>query len=118
MAVMIGRMPPVFCVLAQFDAPPIVGPEVEASMRESAQQRAQRGMVAVAFVTANKQGLSIARGQWDRIYGSIGVAHAFFSNVQSARSWLREQIHCANEIGGRSGQDLCPTAGLCEAIRF
>jgi len=96
MAVVIERMPPKFGVLARFDSPPILGPEVEASMRESAIQRKQRGMVAVALVTADDFGMSIASGQWSRIYDPIGVAHAFFGDIESARSWLRRQISRAS----------------------
>jgi len=92
MADLIERMPPAFGVLAQFDEPPIMGPEVEASMRETAQQRAARGMVAVAFVTAHHSGLSIASGQWSRIYDPIGVPFAIFDDAGGARIWLRAQI--------------------------
>ena len=53
METVIDQMPPVWGVLARFDAPPILGPEVEVS---------------------------------------IGVAHAFFTDAESAREWLREQI--------------------------
>jgi hypothetical protein len=40
-------------------SPPIMSPEVEASMRETAHQRAKRGMLAVALVTPADSGLSI-----------------------------------------------------------
>jgi hypothetical protein len=92
MTELIASMPPRFGVLAQFDEPPIMGPEVEASMRETARQRAQRGMVAVAFVTADQQGLSIASGQWGRIYDPIGVPFALFEDLAAARAWLHAQI--------------------------
>jgi hypothetical protein len=105
METIIDRMPPTFGVLTRFDAPPIVGPDVEASVKETAQHRAQRGMVAVAFVipTADHGGLSIAKAQWDRIYRPIGVPHAIFSDVESARPWLREQIQSAREKRGSAG---------------
>jgi hypothetical protein len=92
MAVTIEGMPPKFGVLAQFDTPPILAPEVEDAMRESAKLRKQRGMVAVAFVTTDDFGMSISSGQWNRIYDPIGVSHAFFSDIETARLWLREQI--------------------------
>ena len=92
MAVTIERMPPRFGVLARFDTPPILAPDVEAAMRESARLRKQRGMVAVALVTADDFGMSIASGQWNRIYDPIGVPHAFFGDIETARAWLREQI--------------------------
>ena len=92
MAEVIARMPPRFGVLAQFDNPPIVGPEVEDSMRETAKQRAARGMVAVAFACPDHHGLQIASGQWNRIYDSIGIPFAFFDDVESARTWLRGKI--------------------------
>ena len=53
METVIDRMPPTLGVMTRFEAPPIVGPDVEASLRETAQRRAQRGMVAVAFVIPN-----------------------------------------------------------------
>jgi hypothetical protein len=106
METIIDRMPPTFGVLTRFEAPPIVGPDVEASLRKSAKHRAQRGMVAVAFVipTADQGGLSIAHAQWDRIYEPIGVALAIFSDAEGARPWLREQIISAREERGRAGR--------------
>lgn len=92
MSDLIASMPPRFGVLAQFDAPPIMGPEVEASMRDTAEQRARRGMVAVAFVTADHAGLSIASGQWKRIYDAIGVPFALFDDAAAARAWLHAHI--------------------------
>ena len=73
MAVVINRMPPKFGVLARFDTPPILAPEV-----------------------ADDFGMSIASGQWNRIYDPIGVAHAFFSDIESARQWLHGKITAAN----------------------
>ena len=92
MAEVIAQMPARFGVLAEFDNPPIMGPDVEESMRESAKQRAARGMVAVAFVTPDHHGLKIATGQWNRLYGSVGIPFAFFEDVESARVWLRGKI--------------------------
>jgi hypothetical protein len=108
MAVVIDTMPSAFGVLARFDEPPIMGPEVEASIRESARQRAQRGMVAVAFVAANGPGHAIASGQWDRIYKPIGVPFAFFHDPASARSWLREQIIAADRTRDQPDPSVQP----------
>lgn len=91
-AELIERMPPRFGILAEFENPPIMGPEVEDSMRQTARQRAARGMVAVAFVTPDHHGLKIASGQWNRIYDPLGIPFAFFDDVASARAWLREKI--------------------------
>jgi len=96
-AQMIERMPPVFGVLAELDAPLILGPEVEASMRETAAYRARRGMVAVAFVLACDDGLTIMSRQWDRIYRPAGVAHAFFADAAAAREWLRARLGAARQ---------------------
>jgi hypothetical protein len=85
----IGEMPPRFATLVYFDAPPVIGPEVEASMRQSARERARRGMVAVAFVTASADGLAIAREQWSRIYQDSGIALEFFRDADAARAWLQ-----------------------------
>jgi hypothetical protein len=95
----IDGMPPVFGVMTRFEAPPIVGPDVEAAFGETARHRAQRGMVAVAFIIAqmDQAGLAIAKAQWDRIYGPIGVSFSFFSDVESADPWLRKQIQQARE---------------------
>ena len=88
----IAQMPPAFGTLVEFDAPPIIGPEVEASMHRSALQRAERGMVAVAFVTRSVEGLSVANAQWDRIYTGTGVEFRTFREVSAAQAWLRDRI--------------------------
>ena len=88
----IEQMPPKFGTLVSFEAPPIVGPEVEEAMRESARQRGERGMVAAAFVTANLDAITIARGQWDRIYDGSGITLEFFREEGPARQWLSQQI--------------------------
>ena len=93
----IDRMSSVFGVMTRFESSPIIGPDVEASLKETAKHRAQRGMVAVAFViqNADRGGLSIALAQWHRIYDPIGVTFKMFGDVESARPWLREQIDSA-----------------------
>ena len=98
----IEQMPLKFGTLVSFESPPIVGPEVEEAMRQSARQRAERGMVAVAFVTANVEAVTIARGQWRRVYDGSGVTFQFFAEEEPARQWLREQI---------DGALACRTAG-------
>jgi hypothetical protein len=102
METIIDRMPAVFGVMTRFETPPIVGPDVEASLKETAKRRAQRGMVAVAFVIPNIDhgGLSIADAQWHRIYEPIGVPLAIFPDVETARPWLREQIESARKKRG------------------
>ena len=57
----IKEMPPRFGVLVGFDVLPVIGPDVEASMRQSARERAAMGMVAVAFVAASADGLAVSR---------------------------------------------------------
>jgi hypothetical protein len=89
---MIRQMPAKFGTLVEFEAPPVIAPEVEESMRRSAWERAQRGMVAVAFVTQNVDGLPVARGQWERIYEGSGVSFRIFQDAASARDWLAEQL--------------------------
>jgi hypothetical protein len=93
----IDGMPSVFGVMTRFESPPIVGPDVEASLKETAKHRAQRGMVAVAFIIPNVDhgALSIADVQWHRIYEPIGVSLAIFPDVETARPWLRAQIETA-----------------------
>jgi hypothetical protein len=99
METIIERMPSVFGVMTRFESPPIIGPDVEASLKETAKRRAQRGMVAVAFVIPNADhgGMSIAIAQWHRIYDPINVAFAVFSEVETARPWLREKIDSARK---------------------
>jgi hypothetical protein len=92
MLVVIDAMPARFATLVEFEEPPIIGPEVEESMRRSARVRAQRGMVAVAFVVANQDAISVASAQWGRIYDGSGVAFAIFREVAPARAWLQEQV--------------------------
>jgi len=92
MVEMIREMPPRFGVLVSFDAPPVIGPDVEASMRESARERGRRGMVAAAFVTGSQLGSELARAQWTRIYEGSGVAWELFADVGVARDWLQARI--------------------------
>jgi hypothetical protein len=89
---MIREMPPRFGVLVSFDAPPVVGPDVEASMRESARERGRRGMVAAAFVVGRAEGKDLARAQWLRIYEGSGVAWELFTDTNEARDWLQARI--------------------------
>ena len=89
---LIAQMPPKFGTLVAFDAPPIIGPEVEESMRRSARQRAERGLVAVAFATASLEGIEIARAQWERIYAGSGIAFQLFREIVPAREWLQDHI--------------------------
>ena len=98
----IDGMTSVFGVMTRFESPPIIGPDVEASLKETAKHRAQRGMVAVAFIIPNADhgGLSIAMAQWHRIYDPIDVPFAIFSEVETARPWLREQIESARQMRG------------------
>lgn len=98
----IDGMPSLFGVMTRFESPPIIGPDVEASLKETAKHRAERGMVAVAFVipNADQGGLSIAIAQWHRIYDPIGVPLAIFSDVETARPWLRDQIESARKKRG------------------
>lgn len=89
---MIDSMPARFATLVAFDAPPVIGPDVEAAMRRSALQRAERGMVAVAFVTAGAHGIEIARTQWERIYEGSGVVFRLFRDQDEARAWLQDEL--------------------------
>jgi hypothetical protein len=91
----IKQMPPRFGTLVGFDTPPVIGPDVEESMRRSARERAAMGMVAVAFVTGNRDGISLARAQWQRVYEGSGVALEFFSEDAPARAWLQQRIDAA-----------------------
>ena len=89
---LIAQMPPKFGTLVAFDAPPIIGPEVEEAMRRTARQRAERGMVAVAFVTSSQEAIEVARAQWLRVYEGSGIALQFFREAEPARKWLQRQI--------------------------
>jgi hypothetical protein len=99
MNALIEQMPAKFGVLVEFEAPPVIAPEVEESMRKSAWERAQRGMVAVAFVAASPDGLAVARGQWERIYEGSGVTFRIFHEPAPARDWLHDEI--ARRAGAR-----------------
>lgn len=106
METIIDGMPPKFGVLTRFEAPPIVGPDVEASLKETAAHRARRGMVAVAFViqTIEHTALAIAHAQWERIYRPIDVPFAIFADVESARPWLLQQIQASQKAGSSRPQ--------------
>ncbi len=92
---MIEQMPPKFGTLVGFFSPPVVAPDVEETMRLSALKRAERGMVAVAFVTENLEGISVASAQWDRIYEGSGITFQIFREEAPAKAWLQEQINRA-----------------------
>jgi len=96
---MIDQMPPKFGTLVEFDSPPILAPEVEEAMHRSALQRAERGMVAVAFVTQSLEGIKIANVQWNRIYENSGVWLEFFDDPAAARLWLQERIDREKKTG-------------------
>jgi hypothetical protein len=100
MLAMIERMPPKFGVLVEFDSPPIMGPDVEESMRNSARGRAERGMVAAAFVTHDIEGLTIAREQWHRIYDPSGIAFDFFRDTDAAKAFLQRHVDAARAAAG------------------
>src|SRR5690242_6577125 len=74
MMTLIAEMPAQFGTLVEFESPPVIGPEVEAAMRRSAVERAKHGMVAMAFVVAEFEGIRIASAQWSRIYNDTGIA--------------------------------------------
>jgi len=92
MIAIIREMPPRFGVMVCFDAPPVVAPEVEEAMRNSARERAACGMVAAAFVTASADAIEVARAQWTRIYEGSGVAWRFFEDANAARDWLQAKV--------------------------
>jgi hypothetical protein len=92
MNALIEQMPAKFGVLVEFEAAPVIAPEVEESMRKSAWERAQRGMVAVAFVAQKADGLAVARGQWERIYEGSGVVFEIFREAPPARDWLHNEL--------------------------
>jgi hypothetical protein len=109
MMALIQQMPPRFGTLVSFDAPPVIGPEVEEAMRRSARERAACGMVAVAFVTLKLEALEVSRGQWDRIYEGSGVSLRFFQELEPARQWLQEQVDRASpEAGGSANTRELP----------
>ena len=88
----IKQMPPRFGVLVCSEALPVIRPDVEASMRQSARERAAMGMAAVAFVSASPDGLAVVRVQWLRIYEGSGVAWEAFAEEAPAQAWLRLQL--------------------------
>ncbi|MEO8160634.1 MAG: hypothetical protein ABI588_04375 [Arenimonas sp.] len=92
MMAMIEEMPAKFGTIVSFEWPPVVGPEVEEAMRRSARTRAERGMVAVAFVTLNPHALEVAREQWERIYAGSGITLQFFLDEAPALAWLHQQV--------------------------
>ncbi|MGH8049192.1 MAG: hypothetical protein ACREPB_00875 [Arenimonas sp.] len=89
---MIDQMPPKFGTLVASDSPPILAPDVEVAMHRSALQRAERGMVAVAFVTQSLDGIKIAQAQWNRVYENSGITLEFFHDAEPAMIWLKEKI--------------------------
>jgi hypothetical protein len=91
----IAQMPPRFATLVEFESPPIIGPEVEAAMHRSALQRAERGLLAVAFVTQGREGIGVADAQWQRIYDGTGIEFRTFTALDEALAWVRGRIDSA-----------------------
>jgi hypothetical protein len=102
----IRQMPPRFGTLVESDVPPVIGPEAEEAMRRSAWERAAMGMVAVAFVTREVDGLAEAQSQWQRVYSGAGIAWQFFREEAPARAWLQQQIERVPRSRGLS-RSLC-----------
>jgi hypothetical protein len=92
MMAIIEEMPARFATLVEFEAPPIIAPEVEDSMHASAIARGERGLVAVAFVMRSLDGIAVARGQWQRIYRDTGIVFDTFADIEAARAWLEEKM--------------------------
>jgi hypothetical protein len=89
---LIGRLPAVFGILAEFDVAPIMTPEVEALMARLTAEGMQFGFHASAFVSRRREGLAIAQVQWARIYEALGLEIRFFDDIEAARQWLGETL--------------------------
>jgi len=89
---LIGRLPPVFGILAEFDVAPIMTPEVEPLMARLTAEGMRYGFHASAFVALRPQGITIAQMQWTRIYEALGLEVRFFDDVASAGEWLRATL--------------------------
>ena len=88
----IGRLPPVFGILAEFDVAPIMTPEVEPLMARLTAEGMRYGFHASAFVSQRQQGIAIAQAQWARIYAALGLEVRFFDDVTTAGEWLRATL--------------------------
>ena len=86
---LIGRLPPVFGILAEFDVAPIMTAEVEPLMARLTAEGMRYGFHASAFVAQRPQGLAIAQAQWGRIYATLGLEVRFFDDMVAAGEWLR-----------------------------
>ena len=89
---LVGRLPPVFGILAEFDVAPIMTPEVEPLMARLTAEGMKFGFLASAFVSHRPEGIGIAQAQWARIYAPLGLEIRFFNDVAAAGQWLGEQL--------------------------
>lgn len=89
---LIGRLPPVFGILSEFDVAPIMTAEVEALMAQLTKEGMRYGFQASAFVSRRPQGVAIAQAQWSRIYASLGLEIRFFDETDAAQQWLGEKL--------------------------
>jgi hypothetical protein len=89
---LVGRLPPVFGILSEFDVAPIMTPEVEALMARLTAEGMQFGFLASAFVSRRPEGVGIAQAQWGRIYARLGLEIRFFDDTAAAQQWLGETL--------------------------
>jgi hypothetical protein len=77
-----------FAVLSVWHAEPLLGPEVEAVLKESVRERASLGCVAQAAVLLDPSAAIVAEAQYRRIYAHEGLRCGIFHDLAPAIGWL------------------------------
>ena len=77
-----------FAMLSVWHAEPLLGPDVEAVLKDSVRQRASLGCVAQATVLLDRSAAVIAEAQYRRVYFQEGLRCGIFQEMTPAISWL------------------------------
>ena len=77
-----------FAMLSVWHAEPLLGPDVEAVLKDSVRQRASMGCVAQATVLLDRSAAVVAEAQYRRVYFHEGLRCGIFQEVTPAIGWL------------------------------
>ena len=87
--------------LITFRGNSVFTPEAEQQLRETAQYRQKRGMIAIAVVILNSAYADMQQMQLQRIYHDCKIDFHVFSDSDSASNWLNDFIEQANLLNNK-----------------
>jgi hypothetical protein len=88
LAMCITTMRRPFAMLSVWHAEPLLGPDVEAVLKQSVRERASQGCVAQATVLLDRSAAVVAEAQYRRVYHHEGLHCGIFAELTSAIGWL------------------------------